>query len=151
MTEPTHVLADRWKRLGGALIDSLIAMAISFPVMLVGGVFRQIMEGERMTLGQQLFFFVFGLVVFLAVNGYLLAKQGQTVGKRLVGTRIVSHENGQILPFGRVFGLRYLPLFLISQVPFLGSLFALVDVLFIFREDHRCVHDLIAGTHVVEA
>jgi uncharacterized RDD family membrane protein YckC len=35
---------------------------------------------------------------------------------------------------------------LIGIIPFYG----LVDVLFIFREDKRCIHDLIAGTHVVQ-
>ena len=37
------------------------------------------------------------------------------------------------------------PLLPISLVPF----YRLVDILFIFREDRRCLHDLIAGTQVV--
>jgi len=91
------------------------------------------------------------LAVSLAINAYLLAKDGQTVGKKLVGTRIVANADEQILSFGRVFGLRYPPLSLISQIRLVGSLFCLVNVLFIFRKDKRCIHDLIAGSKVVNA
>lgn len=151
MTSETSTLASRWKRLSGALLDSLIAMALSLPVMMAADVFKQITEGQPMTPRQQVFFFFFGLVVFLLVNGYLLAKHGQTVGKKLVGTRIVSHADEKILPLAHVFGLRYAPLSVIAQVPLIGNLFALLDCLFIFRKDKRCIHDLIAGTKVIDA
>ena len=36
-----------------------------------------------------------------------------------------------------------------GAVPYLGMIFHLVDSLFIFREDRRCLHDRIAGTRVV--
>lgn len=32
---------------------------------------------------------------------------------------------------------------------YLGWLFVFTDVLFIFRSDRRCIHDLIAGTQVI--
>lgn len=150
MTEMTQVLASRWKRLGGALLDALITLVINFPVMFATGIFAQIVEGKTMTTGQIIFFFFFALVVFLGVNGYPLAKHGQTVGKRIVGTRIVDKDTGQILSLGKVFGLRYLPFSIVSQIPVLGGLLCSVEVLFIFREDKRCVHDLIAGTKVVD-
>lgn len=150
MTETTKVLASRWKRLGGAVLDGLIALAINFPVMFAAGIFAQIVEGKTMTTGQIIFFFFFGLAVFMVVNGYLLAKHGQTVGKMIVGTRIVDKDTGQILPLGKVFGLRYLPISIVSQIPVLAGLLCAVDPLFIFREDKRCIHDLIAGTKVVD-
>ena len=37
-----------------------------------------------------------------------------------------------------------------SMVPMLGGFASLVDALCIFREDRRCIHDLIAGTRVIE-
>ena len=151
MSESTRELASRWKRLGGALLDSLIAIAVTLPVMMVAGVFEQITQGQQRTIGQRVFFLFFGLAVFLVINGYLLAKRGQTVGKKLVGTRIVTNTVGQILSLGKVFGLRYLPLSVIAQIPIVGSLFCLADILFIFRKDKRCIHDLIAGTKVVNA
>ena len=39
----------------------------------------------------------------------------------------------------------------ITAIPVAGGIFALADLLFIFREDRRCLHDHIAGTRVVRA
>ena len=40
---------------------------------------------------------------------------------------------------------------LIGMLLFFGAIFALVDILMIFREGNRCLHDDIAGTMVVQA
>jgi hypothetical protein len=40
---------------------------------------------------------------------------------------------------------------LIGAIPCVGNLFVLFDVLFIFGEERRGIHDYIAGTKVVEA
>lgn len=39
---------------------------------------------------------------------------------------------------------------LIGAIPCIGSIYALVDIVFIFREDRRCLHDLLASTVVVD-
>ncbi len=86
------------------------------------------------------------LVVLLLVQLVLLSRHGQTIGKRLLGIRIVdkdSAENGG---------------FLVNVVKrgFLNGLlclipgYFLVDSLFIFRKNRRCLHDLIARTIVVQ-
>ena len=151
MNETTHQLASRGKRLGGSLLDGLISIAVTVPLMFAAGIFEQIKNGQQMSIGQTALFFFLGLGIFLLIHGYLLSKYGQTVGKKIVGTRIVSKENGKIFPLGRIFALRVLPISIISQLPFIGGLFGLADSLFIFRNDKRCIHDLIAGTIVVEA
>jgi uncharacterized RDD family membrane protein YckC len=38
----------------------------------------------------------------------------------------------------------------LESIPLLGGLFSLVNVCFIFRDDRRCIHDLIADTIVVK-
>lgn len=146
-----HQLADRGKRLGGALVDGIIAVIVILPIMYVAGVFDQIQEGQQMSIAQTVVFFFVGLAVYLAINGVLLAKHGQTVGKKVAGTRIVSKETGKIIPLGKIVALRILPFSLINQIPVVGSILGLVNVLFIFRQDKRCIHDLIAGTVVVDA
>ena len=45
---------------------------------------------------------------------------------------------------------RYLPVQAVGALPAVGPLLGFANVLFIFRGDRRCVHDLIAGTRVVK-
>jgi len=47
--------------------------------------------------------------------------------------------------------LRYLPTSIVASIPIVGGLIVLVDILFIFGSEQRCIHDLIAGTKVVQA
>ena len=151
MNEVILNLASRWKRLGGALIDSVIAMAIIVPIMLSTGVLQKAFSGDMMTVGEQAAFFIVGWVVFLTLNGYLLYKRGQTIGKVVVKTKIVD-LNGNLPNFGKILILRYLILGLVAQIPLVGSIInGLVDPLFIFGKERRCLHDYIAGTRVVDA
>lgn len=92
----------------------------------------------------------------LASNLYFLTVAGQTIGKRIAGLSIVrleTEENGgfvvNVLRRGFVPGLIYIALTMAN--PILGGLFVWTDILFIFRADRRCVHDLIAGTLVVQS
>ena len=151
MNKIPHQLASRWKRLGGSLLDGLISTIVIIPVIFATGIFNQLKQGQRMNIAQTVLFFFLGLTIFLIIHGYLLSKYGQTVGKKIVGTRIVDKGTGKIIPLGKIFILRVLPISIISQIPLIGGLFGLADSLFIFRDDKRCIHDLIAGTIVVEA
>ena len=150
MNEVKPHLASRSVRLGGALIDGVISLVIIVPVMLATGSFQRLFRGEEMTIGQRAAFFVAGWAVFLALNGYLLLKRGQTIGKVAVKTRIVD-LNGNIPHFGKLLVLRYLIIGLLAEIPIIGSLACLVDALFIFGKESRCLHDYIAGTRVVDA
>ena len=67
------------------------------------------------------------------------------------GVRIVMYENGKLPGFVNGWLLRSFVPGLIGQVPYVGGLFSLVDILCIFGEERRCIHDMIAGTKVVEA
>lgn len=144
----TIVLASRWARLGAALIDGLIAMAISLVLMvlMVGSDFKAL---SNIDFGRQLLLAVMGIAIFLALHGYLLAKNGQTIGKLALGIRIAKLD-GSKPDFIPLIVTRYGPTWLVSQIPVIGGLLNLVDILFIFRADKRCVHDLIAKTMVVK-
>ena len=87
----------------------------------------------------------------MTINGYLLATAGQTIGKRLVGTRIVNVSDERIPRFLPLLGARYGITWLVGLIPGVGTVYGLVDALFVFRDDRRCVHDLFAGTKVVNA
>lgn len=149
MIESNQELASRWKRLGGVMLDGFIMMLITIPVMIFAGIFEQASQGKQMSVGQYIFFFFFGLFIFFIINGFLLAKHGQTVGKKIVGTRIVDFESGQIISIWRFLWFRLLPIHIVSQIPIAGSFIGLTDAVRIFGKDKRCFHDLIARTKVI--
>jgi uncharacterized RDD family membrane protein YckC len=143
-------LAGRGARLAGAIIDGVILLGLWWVVGKVTpwNIFSPKMAEAGMValFGMQLL----GLLLFAIVNGYLLMTRGQTVGKMLLGMRIVRPDGSAASP-GRIIGLRYAVGWLLSAVPVVGMVYALVDGLLIFRADRRCVHDLIADTIVVKA
>lgn len=142
-------LAGRGVRLGGAIIDGVILLGLWWVVGLVTpwNIFSpKVAEAGFMALiGLQLL----GLLLFALVNGYLLMSRGQTIGKLLLGMRIVRPDGSAATPV-RLIGLRYGVGWLLSALPMVGMVYALVDCLMIFRADRRCLHDLIADTIVVK-
>ena len=78
----------------------------------------------------------------------LLGQGGWTAGKRLARMRIV-RSDGSPAGLARILWLRMTIPFVLSILTCL--VFPIVDALFVFRADRRCLHDLIAGTKVVAA
>ncbi|QBB70424.1 RDD family protein [Pseudolysobacter antarcticus] len=142
-------LADRLQRLGAALLDGLIGLVYALPIMFLLGTYDYLRQGHQAPWHLTAGTVVLGFIGFILLNGYYLKKDGQTIGKRIVGIRIVDMDN-QILTLGKILVLRYLPIRIAAMIPFAGGLCALVDMLFIFRQNRRCLHDLIAGTKVVK-
>ena len=147
---PEVELASLGARLGGALIDGILVALFMWPFLLSTDYWTRATAGDVGT-SDLLNLVLVGLILFLLLHGYLLHKYGQTIGKRLVGTRIVSASDNQIVSLGKIFALRYVPMQLVGVIPVVGNILPLIDVLFIFREDRRCLHDLIAGTKVIKA
>ena len=74
-------------------------------------------------------------------------RRGQSIAKRILKMRIVDADDGSLPGFLRGVIVRAWVPALINQF---CSLFSLVDALFIFGEESRCVHDLMANTVVVD-
>lgn len=148
--------AIRWLRLAAILIDACIGFAVIVPMMYVGGYWEAAFEAGRsggfgiMPLGTTLLWAVIGFAVFALIQGYPLHANGQTWGKKVVSIRIVDLQ-GNKPSLVDLLGKRYLPTHAIANIPCLGTIYVLVDSLMIFRQDQRCLHDLIAGTRVVRA
>lgn len=141
--------ASRGERLGAVLLDS----APMFGIAVAAAVLMALTAGDKglSTAG------IVGLCIAgLAVAGYgiyqlvQLHRTGQTFGKKLLGIRIVRND-GSRAGLGRIFWLRYFVPGLCGNVPILGAIFAIADPLFIFGEEKRCLHDLMADTIVVVA
>lgn len=142
--------ARRMLRLASAIADGLVLLAINIPIMMGTGYFQRAMQ-QQVTLGEQLGYSVVGLAIYMLINGYPLAKRGQTVGKMLGGIRIVDNDTGEILPLGRLFFLRLVPIQIANMIPIAGQVFNLIDALMIFGSERRCLHDRIANTKVIVA
>lgn len=150
-------LAERWRRFAGALIDGMLeticwtptslAMMHTMSSMVSSGSMdpTEFMDSFWQSIGLSLPYL--GALVLL--QGTLLTLRSQSVGNILLRTRIVRVTDGEPGGFLRAFLLRGALARVLRQIPFLGGLFWIVDSCFIFRDDRRCLHDLIAGTKVV--
>ena len=85
------------------------------------------------------------------LSSYHSILRNYDVGKKILGVRIVRYDNARNPGFLRVVVLRYLILKPIWMIPILGQLFVLADALFIFGDNRRCIHDLVARTKVIVA
>ncbi len=144
-----HVeLAERRWRLCAQMIDSVLWVAASIPVFWALGLWSAGTSGWVEELVHNALFSLVGGAAFLAVNYRLLENKGQTIGKWCVGIAIVG-TNGGNLGANHLLIARYLPVWVVTLIPVLGPWLALGDVLAIFGNDRRCVHDYLAGTKVV--
>jgi uncharacterized RDD family membrane protein YckC len=143
-------LAPRGSRLGATILDQIVAMIPLTPALIAA--VASLEQGTPQRFPPELIAWVgvsvLGLLAVLAVNLVLMARDGQTIGKRWLGIRVV-RSDGSALTLGRYIGLRVLPVNLLAQVPILGIAVALADPLLIFRDSQKCLHDDFADTIVV--
>ena len=146
--------ASRLSRLGAALVDALVGLA---PVGAIVLLLPMVLLSGRM--GSLVILIILAGVTTLAVlitQIVLLARHGQTIGKKVLGIRMITSD-GDIPSIWRVFFLRWLPFAVVGAVVQMvfkvrgsGSIIHLLDVLLIFQPTRRCLHDLFADTHVIK-
>jgi len=145
---PSADLASRWQRLGAALADGVIGVAVMTPgivLLTVAGVAGDDSRGAPLALGVATLLL---LTVLLAIYQiYSLTTAGQTLGKRLLKIRIVRAEDDGPAGFVRAVAIRLL----LNGALGVGGIYGIVDLLFIFGERRECLHDRIARTKVVTA
>jgi uncharacterized RDD family membrane protein YckC len=142
-------LASRWARLGAAIIDSIIMMIVVIPIMYFTGGFDGIVQGVQPGVVYTLMIGVLSFIVFFVINYQFLIANGQTIGKKVLEIKIVD-LNGNLPAFQPQLLIRYAIYMLPGQIPFIGQLFSLINILFIFTKEKRCIHDLVAKTKVVK-
>jgi uncharacterized RDD family membrane protein YckC len=159
--EETSQLASRFVRLVAVTVDGLLGFIAFTPAYVTS--FRQIAQHAQQLRGNPLaiwmamansggwfYLGVAGALIVLIVDLILLARNGQTIGKKLLGIKVVRVDGSPVTLF-RVFFLRYVVNTLITMIPLLGSIYALADSLMIFGEKRRMIHDRIADTIVIKA
>ncbi len=148
----TAELATLGERFLAAFIDGLINLGVGIVLVLlfVGvGIFGNFGETMASVPGQiGIYALMYG--VFLLIHQKLMRASGQTIGKRAAKIRVVT-LSGDIPTFGDQAIKRYGFMNLIGVIPLVGSVLSIVNILFIFRADRRCIHDLIANTRVIKA
>ncbi|MGD8926090.1 MAG: RDD family protein [Thioalkalispiraceae bacterium] len=139
-------LAGRGTRLGAYILDVLFSLIAVAPMFIMLAVKGNSDQGFMIAITVM----VIGLIILLSINIYYLYQNGQTIGKRLLGIKIIRND-GDRASLPRLLFLRMFLVNLIGNIPYIGMVFVLVDPLFIFRADRRCIHDLIADTKVIVA
>lgn len=144
-------LPSRWLRLGAAILDGMILGAVNIPltfglVMLLIEVAHYLPRFELVITVLEI---IVPFVLYSLIQGVPLKKNGQTWGKKICGIKIV-RPTGAPVQLSRLIGIRYFPLLVLAQIPLLKWI-CLIDILFIFTADKRCLHDLWADTIVVKA
>ena len=74
-------LASRWSRLFAVLIDGVIGMLFSIPMMMYFGHLALITQGETPPIIESVIIGFLGLIFYMIVHGYFLSKNGQSIGK----------------------------------------------------------------------
>lgn len=139
-------LADPGTRFVAVLIDRFSTLLLPVVAALfLGGVFGGVSSSVPVVLGFAMLGGL-GILGMLGVQLYLLVTTGQSIGKRAMGIKVVRLD-GSPIDLGRLIFLRnVLPAFIGFAT---CNLFTLVDPLFIFGADRRCLHDHISDTKVV--
>ncbi|WP_182908721.1 RDD family protein [Microbispora sp. H13382] len=155
----TRTTAARRHRFAAFLVDNVILLAANTATGLVLGIAGQPEADEADYLTTLLNPYAeadwpLQIAIIAAGAAYFWVQHalwGQTLGKRLYRLKVVPAGTGATLTHRQV-GIRTLvhPL-LSSAAPYLGPVLYLVDALWIFGDPgRRCLHDVIAGTVVVD-
>jgi uncharacterized RDD family membrane protein YckC len=145
-------LAGRGERFGAAMLDGLIAgIAVVAPV-LVGFDWTAAQTGNYMEAFRPagLVVAAIAMLALIGITIHLVNKNGQTIGKKICGIKVVRSDFSRA-SLGRIFWLRNVVNALPGAIPYVGNVYNLVDLAFIFNERRQCVHDKIADTIVIKA
>ena len=145
-------LADRSTRLGAFLINVVLTVLAAIP----GGILVFVLLASAGEPQEEFDWIVFVLVAYSGVillwifQAYLLVRDGQSIGKKLLYIKIVRYDNGERAGFLRIVLVREFLYLVMWFIPFLSLVYPLTDATFIFGSERRCLHDYLAGTKVIK-
>jgi uncharacterized RDD family membrane protein YckC len=87
-----------------------------------------------------------GFMVWLGITIKFMKDNGQSIGKKLCAIKVV-RPDGSTASLSRLIWLRNVVNGLFGLIP----LYGIVEVLFIFGNARRCLHDHLADTIVIKA
>ncbi len=120
----------------------LLARVIDFPLSFYGLLFAMNFPGLPATLRATL---IGVAAIAIPIQLALLTTDGQTIGKKALKVRIVREDTDENGGFATNVWMREI----VNGVISITGVYLIIDPLFIFLRNRRCVHDYIAGTKVV--
>jgi uncharacterized RDD family membrane protein YckC len=163
-------LAEAWQRLVARLVDGLVIAVILSPLWIWfflwylhklrnllpdnpddPAAMSRFMDAELNLMGISLLVGLVGASVAFAYDGFQHAKWGQTIGKRVMKIKVVNRSDRAPVRTGAA--VKRAALYAVApQVPGIGSIFALLDSLWLlWDKPHRqCLHDKVADTVVIK-
>jgi uncharacterized RDD family membrane protein YckC len=158
---PIHDLTSEWslasrvQRFVAWLLDSLTLLPVAYlAAQSLEGHKVETMDNLMQLMQEQPELFqsaAWSFIGITLVNVVMLSLRGQSIGKWLMGIRIVMFQSGAPAGFVRAVLLRSFVMSILGSITYVGPGIQLFDIACIFRADHRCLHDLIADTMVVRA
>ena len=162
LTEPGHsengiVLAGRGQRLVAVILDTILLTVLIYGAFFIFGGVSLFTRLDASTppdpfamMGAMFRSMAPGYVILALVQGWSLHAFGGTLGKKLMGLRIV-RTDGTRAGFVRLFFGRGAAAMLPNFIPILNMFWWLLDPLLIFRDSRQCLHDQMVDTIVVTA
>jgi uncharacterized RDD family membrane protein YckC len=148
---PYGVRATLGQRILGALVDRFLMFGIGIAFAMVGGIFGAMIDSQdEDIIVIACIAFCVGMFSMSIVNAVLISMSGQSVGKKVVKTRMVDRENGTQSGFVQGFLLRNFVFGLITSIPCIGWTIGLVDLIMLFPEPNQTLHDKLARTVVIQ-
>lgn len=126
--------AGFWNRLGARVIDVIVIIILTGPIVLI--LHGDFWYSERSWV--DIFGYLYGIILPLIWSGY-------TIGRRLVGNRIVKLDGSQVDVLNMLLREILASLFYVLT---LGVGLIISAFMIGLREDKRAIHDFIARTYV---
>ncbi|MBM32074.1 MAG: hypothetical protein CL764_04355 [Chloroflexi bacterium] len=161
------ILATRASRLAAKILDLFFFLSIIVIGLMLASFFGEmnfrdlyfwlieLQTNDRVSVniinnspeGFQILLIVLSFFSVIIIQSRLLIRDGQTIGKKIIGIKIINAFNlGKVKLINIIF-IRWIFFEILSFLPF-GTIIVLADVVFIFRKDRRCLHDMLSGTVV---
>jgi uncharacterized RDD family membrane protein YckC len=139
-------LAGRGVRLGAYLLDAVVATALVYLPLILGGGLSALESDTPHISPIAGLLALAGFVVWIWFTILYVSRNGQTIAKKWLGIKVV-RSDGSKASLGRIFWLRNVVNALLGVIP----LYGLIDILLIFSDNRQCIHDKLADTIVVVA
>lgn len=130
--------------------DKLMKMAESGKTILSSSDINQLLTGIPQSTMVLTDILVLGLLV---AQTLLLTRRGQTIGKMVMGIRILDIKSNAIPKFTNLILLRTIVTNIIYSLSVVGLIFLIVDLVMMLsdKNNRQSLHDKMAGTYVVIA